>query len=154
MSDFDWFPDLPGWEGSHDIGLKYAVVDGEPRVVEIQVRLKEGVKETAPAAAITVNRLRRLKLTEMAALAIGVKNQAQAAELEKAAAAILASAPPPPDPRKKADVEMVAMLWDLAHAAGIAPRAYVVKHMGMSARTADRYIKQARSAGLIPEGNK
>lgn len=53
------------------------------------------------------------------------------------------------DSRAVATVEQVSEVWNRAYTAGIAPRATVCTVLGITERTADRYIKRGREMGLI-----
>jgi len=141
--------DLPGWD-SHTITLRGAIVNGRPRVVALHIDLADSATEPG----ITANRLRTVPLTDLARVAIRLTRMADESDASDAMAAAAVRRAPRHDKRAATTVEQVAEIWLLARRMGHPPRAEVVDRLGITERTADRYIKRARDAGLLPTDPK
>lgn len=144
------FLGLPGWE-HHEVKARAAVIDGQARVIAVQVEPLDGHVE-----ALTVNRLRSLPLGDLARMIVKVQGVETGEQAREALGG--ESLPDVPErgkrgPRSRVSVQQVADVWQTAHDQGAAPRAAVCADLHMSARTADRYIAKARERGLLREGD-
>jgi len=99
---------------------------------------------------LTSNQLRDLNLRAIAKAAKVIETSELHPQLRDTMREVVKKKPS--KGRQVVTVEQVAEIWNLAHRADIsAPRNEVVKKLGITERTASRYIKQAREAGLIPK---
>lgn len=132
---------VPGWD-THDVVVDCEVIDGEPRVVGLQLT----PATRGPEGAITANRLRTLPLLELARIALAV-------DAEQMFEGLVAVERPYRGPHPAATAADVARVWNAAYQAGKeAPRAAVCRALHIQPRTADRYIREARELGLIEPG--
>lgn len=138
------FDGVPGWDG-YRIAGRAAIVRGKPSMIALSV---EWVGDDAPA--LTGVRLKALPLAALARIALSATNTTTAPDLRAAMRAVARVETVKHDPRAAVTVEAVAGVWRVAYDAGKPPRAAVVGELHIGARTADRYIARARSAGLIP----
>lgn len=141
----------PGWE-SHDCRVLVGSIDGEPRLIGLQIL----PKATDPPAGtairdviITRNRLAGFPV-QGAARAIGTFLFGGPLDAWEALRAIAEMPEKAADPRQRTTAAKVAAVYRAAREAGFAPRRAVMDQLHISSRTADRYIGQARAEGLLP----
>lgn len=138
------FENVPGWDG-YRISGRAAIVKGKPRMVAITIEpLRENVRP------LTRTRLTDLPLPKLVKTAPSSLPITFDPELRTVMEALAPADAVKHDPRAYATLEGVAWTWLDAYSKGLAPRATVVKELGISSRTADRYIVRAREAGLLP----
>lgn len=146
---------VPGWEAFRITG-RADVVQGQPRVTQLHLDPVEGSDDVE---GLTASRLRALPLADIAASVVyGVEVTVDleagtvewAPETEAALRRIAERPVAKHDSRAVATVEQVSEIWNRAYAAGVAPRGTVCTVLGITERTADRYIKRGREMGLIP----
>lgn len=143
---------IPGWE-SHQCEVLVAYIDGEPRTIGLRLlpRLTDPPKgSTFGDLILSRNRVATFPVQEStravaAAMVGGIK------KLSKALDALARKPVEAPDPRQVTTAEQVASVYNAARHAGKPPRKTVKDTLGISLRTADRYIERARADGLIPE---
>lgn len=140
---------MAGWD-NHVLSGRAAVIDGKRSIVELCIRPVEG---TDPVA-LTGVRLRTLPLTEIATHVFANLRMTMMTEEERAAGRVLSKGKgaQPHDSRAATSVEEVVAAYRRAVQLGDAPRKAVTKSLNISPRTADRYIRRARDAGLLPPG--
>lgn len=135
--------DLPGWD-SHSVEVRAEVVDGEQRVTSLRLIARDG----AEGRGLTGQRLRSLPLQQLAEASI--RAHAEDGEgMRRALAQAGRRKAHKHDPRAATDVSQVAEIYRLARRLGLPPRREIVHRLHISERTADRYIKRARAAGLL-----
>lgn len=158
---------LPGWE-PFVVSVRADLVNGEPRITGLRVEPREAVK--ARDAVLTIVRLRSLPLAQLAPVAYHLRtlNPDRMGDLFKGldgvtehvrneALGLAAKAN-----RGKADAEAVARIYKAVMEAGAtigedgrmrrpAPRSEICRTFHVSARTADRYIAEARRRGLLDQ---
>lgn len=136
--------DLPGFK-NHRVSARVLDVGGSPRVVSILVDSRDAEH---PVPLIS-NQLRALDLRAIAKAVTVVPDTARHAEVEEAMRNIVTRSVV--KSRQQISVGLVAEAWNLARDAGLsAPRQAVVERLGITERTASRYIKKARDAHMIP----
>lgn len=143
------FTDLPGWE-AHDVAVKVAQVNGEPRVVGVRIEPTGDVPVSR--RVLTTARLRRLPVAVLARVVWALHNPLP--DLSNIVGALDTAADALPDEQRTGrpratTAEAVARVYADARARGNAPRAAVCKVLHISSRTADRYISEARRRGLL-----
>jgi len=141
---------LPGWE-AFSVDVRADLVNGEPRITGVRVEPREGARRVD--AVLTSSRLRRLPI---AALAPAVYHLTHLRPdtlpdaidaLDGAAQAVAAAGRR--KGRRATTAQDVATVYASARLHGKPPRAAVCEALNVSSRTADRYISQARRAGLL-----
>lgn len=142
--------DLPGWEGFR-VKVKAGRLNGEPRIVGLVLEPREGA--AAADVALSQVRLKTLPLGPLAraAHALAVLRPDTLPDLAAAVRALATAATEGTreDPRQATTPEQVARVYTEARNAGLAPRAAVCDALGISSRTADRYVAEARRRGLL-----
>jgi hypothetical protein len=138
---------LPGWE-AFTVDLRADLVNGEPRLTGLRLEPRKGARATD--AVLTVNRLRTFPAGAFAASVYHLTHLTpvtlpEAVEALQDTAEALAR-----HGRRTTSAEQVAHLYSAARKRGEAPRAAVCEALGISSRTADRYIGEARRRGLLP----
>lgn len=142
---------LPGWE-AFTVDLRADLVNGEPRITGVRI---EPTADANPRdAVLTANRLRTLPVATLAAPAYHWANLKPGTVTDLVEALTGSAQAVAAKPRRKGHgpvttAEDVATLYARARLHGEAPRAAVCRQLGISSRTADRYISEARRKGLL-----
>jgi hypothetical protein len=141
----DWWCllNVPGWE-SHQIEFRAEIVNGETKVTGLRV-LPTG-DASGTNRAVSGLRLRSLPLRQAASIVAAESEEA----IWEALGAIAATEAPRHDKRAVTTVEQVAAAWNAARGRS-ARRQAVCEALHIQPRTADRYLKQARAAGLLDD---
>ena len=143
---------LPGWE-AFTVDLRADLVNGEPRVTGLRIEPRQGVSKRD--AVLTANRLRTFPVAALAASAYHWAHLTPRTLPDLVDALTNSAGAMAAQPRRKGhgpvtSAEDVARVYARARLHGQAPRAAVCAHLGISSRTADRYISEARRRGLLP----
>lgn len=143
---------LPGWE-TFAVDLRADLVNGEPRITGIRLEPREGTPKRD--AVLTANRLRTFPVTALAAAAYHWSHLSPATIADLVDALTASGEALAAQPRRKGRGPIttaadVAQVYARARLQGEAPRAAVCAQLGISSRTADRYISEARRRGLLP----
>ncbi len=142
----DWLQliDLSGFK-HHRVSAQVVDIDEKPRVISLHI----DVADPDNPVVLTSNQLRDLNLRAIAKAAKVIDTSDLHPQLQDTMREVVKKKPP--KRRQVVTVEQVAKNWNLAYKAGIsAPRNEVVRKLGITERTASRYIKEAREAGLVP----
>lgn len=138
---------LPGWE-AFDVDLRADLVNGEPRLTGLRL---EPRPDAHPAdTVLTTNRLRTFPGATFAASVYHLTHLRPGALPDAAAALERTAESLARHGRRSTTPEQVARVYATARLNGEAPRAAVCDALGISSRTADRYISEARRRGLLP----
>lgn len=134
----------PDW-GSHTIKAFCQYIDGQPRVIGLQLLPLEN-DGAAGDWILTAERLRKLKLKDIALTCIGKDFDAVMQAMDSLRNS---EAEPSFSEQRHATVEEVAAIYKAAQAAGKAPRKEITERLHISGRTLDRRIADARATGLL-----
>jgi hypothetical protein len=143
---------VPGWQ-DQVVSIQIAVLDGVRQVTALQVEPLSG----ATPVPVTSRSLRHLPIASLADLVARWTGDAGAQDSgtggERWREVFDQAKRIRRDPRAVTTPEAVAVVWMAAHRRGDRnKRAQVCQVLGIEARTADRYIRKARQAGLFDEG--
>lgn len=135
---------VKGWE-SFTISTRVVHVDGEPRLVGLNLNPKEDARLSA--VVLTTSRLRALPLTHL------VNENLQASQLDLFAWAKTAKKTAAKVDRPRGGgtdhAQAVAEVYRAAERTKESPRQAVADAFKVSKQTADRYIKEARVTGVL-----